>query len=78
MDSNSNPSLVQPVANRYTDYGIPAPPLWQREMAKRVSLEGEVGSEILRPKKAEAATKPFIKQLISAHGLRYDEMASTV
>jgi hypothetical protein len=30
-DSKSNPSVVQPVASRYTDYSIPAPTTFSRD-----------------------------------------------
>jgi hypothetical protein len=46
-DSNSDPSIVQPVASRCTDCAIPAPRLWtnrSREVIFRHYLEGAVGN----------------------------------
>jgi hypothetical protein len=33
-DSNSNPSVVQPVASRYTHYAIPVPLVYEVEFLK--------------------------------------------
>jgi hypothetical protein len=42
---NSDPSAVQPVASRYTDYTIPTPRRNGKEENKKIEANGEIKKE---------------------------------
>jgi hypothetical protein len=39
-DSSSDPSVIQPVASRYTDYAIPGP--WEQNVSSIKELQGNL------------------------------------